>query len=629
MLDHQEFSIVLRLPTISPDARMTVRVAPNWQDGKDISCTYDPDQLQWQVSLLVPQPQVDVTLKFLYEGRWQIGENLVIAADDLTRGVHVFDDRSVSFGNDGRLTVDVPLPARMIFDETGPEPSTEFDVIVIGSGAGGGALAYALTTRPASGAQSAKRVLVLEAGSYLFPTHVGNLPRREPAGPTPETHIWDLWYDYRIMRWTGPDGAPNSAEVSQALNLGGRTIFWGALAPRAKDWELRTWPERVAEELHNTWYEEAEQLMRVRQLAASAYQVDVRMTLRGLPQLAGFSHVDAPMATEYVGRAPDVVPAGVFSTAELLIERELQRDTNGDPLYPNLQVRLNHEVTEVELSGEEPLERAVGVVTYDHRQDRPRRFTISPGGAVVLCAGTLGSPLLARASGVPDPNVLVGRGLTDHPIYVVPFWISRVSKWFRDTQSSIVLSRPLPSSGQDRGDGRPSYPYNVKLSLNTRLTQSRFVEPEEFFQLMDEDRMPCELVFMLESPLLEENRVEPTPGHPNQPQVVTMDAQHVEPALKAAMDHYADVVLAAFNGEPGIRHYASLGGVGHEVGTMRMVSNGDGGVAAGVVDEHLLVIGTDNLYTCDLSVFPSSPAANPTLTLVALALRLAAELHPN
>jgi choline dehydrogenase-like flavoprotein len=42
----------------------------------------------------------------------------------------------------------------------------------------------------------------------------------------------------------------------------------------------------------------------------------------------------------------------------------------------------------------------------------------------------------------------------------------------------------------------------------------------------------------------------------------------------------------------------------------------------GVVDENLQYNGYDNLFVCDLSVFPTSPAANPTLTLVALSLRL-------
>jgi choline dehydrogenase-like flavoprotein len=48
--------------------------------------------------------------------------------------------------------------------------------------------------------------------------------------------------------------------------------------------------------------------------------------------------------------------------------------------------------------------------------------------------------------------------------------------------------------------------------------------------------------------------------------------------------------------------------------------------ATGVVDTNLKFLAYDNLYVCDNSVFPASPAANPSLTLAALALRLAGTL---
>jgi choline dehydrogenase-like flavoprotein len=66
---------------------------------------------------------------------------------------------------------------------------------------------------------------------------------------------------------------------------------------------------------------------------------------------------------------------------------------------------------------------------------------------------------------------------------------------------------------------------------------------------------------------------------------------------------------------------ADLGGVAHEVGTMRMAGDG-----SGVVDADLRVLNYSNLFVCDNSVFPASPAANPSLTLAALALRLAEHL---
>jgi choline dehydrogenase-like flavoprotein len=47
----------------------------------------------------------------------------------------------------------------------------------------------------------------------------------------------------------------------------------------------------------------------------------------------------------------------------------------------------------------------------------------------------------------------------------------------------------------------------------------------------------------------------------------------------------------------------------------------------GVVDEHTRVHGLSNLYVAGSSVFPTSGFANPTLTLVALSLRLADHLE--
>jgi choline dehydrogenase-like flavoprotein len=47
----------------------------------------------------------------------------------------------------------------------------------------------------------------------------------------------------------------------------------------------------------------------------------------------------------------------------------------------------------------------------------------------------------------------------------------------------------------------------------------------------------------------------------------------------------------------------------------------------GVVDRHCRVHGIQNLFVAGSSVFPTAGHANPTLTIVALALRLAEHLH--
>jgi choline dehydrogenase-like flavoprotein len=51
-------------------------------------------------------------------------------------------------------------------------PSDHFDIIIVGSGIGGGVLADDLAERLGD-----KRILVIEAGSFIYPTHVYNMCR--------------------------------------------------------------------------------------------------------------------------------------------------------------------------------------------------------------------------------------------------------------------------------------------------------------------------------------------------------------------------------------------------------------------------------------------------------------------
>jgi choline dehydrogenase-like flavoprotein len=57
----------------------------------------------------------------------------------------------------------------------------------------------------------------------------------------------------------------------------------------------------------------------------------------------------------------------------------------------------------------------------------------------------------------------------------------------------------------------------------------------------------------------------------------------------------------------------------HHMGTTRMQRD----PSMGVVDENCPVHGVANLYVAGCSVFPTGGTFNPTLTIVALALRLA------
>lgn len=70
------------------------------------------------------------------------------------------------------------------------------------------------------------------------------------------------------------------------------------------------------------------------------------------------------------------------------------------------------------------------------------------------------------------------------------------------------------------------------------------------------------------------------------------------------------------------RSWQAIKGSYHHIGTTRMSNN----PRQGVVDENCRVHGMSNLYVAGSSVFPTSGLSNPTLTIVALALRLADHL---
>lgn len=71
---------------------------------------------------------------------------------------------------------------------------------------------------------------------------------------------------------------------------------------------------------------------------------------------------------------------------------------------------------------------------------------------------------------------------------------------------------------------------------------------------------------------------------------------------------------------------AGPGVVAHELGSTPMPNNKGYG---GVIDTDLrMKYGWNNVSVCDLSIFPYSAAANPTLTLAALSLRLSDKLYP-
>lgn len=507
------------------------------------------------------------------------------------------------------------------------DPNFQWDVIVIGSGMGGGVVASAL-------ADQKKRVLVLEAGSLLFHTHVGNLPRRILIGKF-QKHIWSLWSDFSVKNYNAPNEVYNGG---QGFNLGGRSIFWGSSIPPLAAWELGAWPQAIETYLLDTSDQGGYALARgVFNSTVPPLNDFHTQAVNDLSKTLGtdWDVLPAPVAIEYSGPTEWSIPAGIFSTADLLLEDALAVGDNSNPDWREpLTVNLNHAVWNVTFDPNDS-KRVTGVACWDMLNNQERTYQAK---AVVISAGTLESPKIALRSEIA--NNKIGRGIVDHAIWYRHFVIPPQNLQSLDLPS-VVPPRNEPESTKllirHKSATLQNHAFDIILELGAQFNQGRFINVDHVAEdlAVRGGYVLCELVFQFYSPLLEGNSVTLSGQDAADPVTVNMQRADVPQALLEEARQLSTTIFTLFGAEAVIGEeadwpalqLADVGGVAHEVGTLRMpVRAADGTVTPGVVDENLKFEGYENLYACDNSVFPCSPAGNPSLTLVALAKRLATAL---
>lgn len=565
--------------------------------------------------------KTDPDLEFVALGQAAPGAQEVV--DGMT---YVFKSSDMTFPIPGPV-VETGWAQRTLF-EPEADPETTYDVIVIGSGMAGGTLADHL-------ADSGLNVLLLEAGGYLFPTHIGNLPRPQSTPGAFSKHIWAMWERFKSINYEKPPGSDYVG--GQGFNLGGRSVFWGGFIPRMTSWELDRWPTSIKWYLEDIGYLLAEDFVGRSTGPRTMYSRSIHLLLREIfPEM---HHADAPMAIRQRFEGSNALPTGVFSTADVLTESLLTNTPAGNG---RLQVLLNHQAVEVLPSN--PAQVRVRDLAHD-------REVFLQARRVVIAAGCFESArLVQRSGGLDGQQGLVGRGTSDHPIFFTHFRIPRESAFFDPSGNVKTLSQPKEATNPAE-----RMPFNMLLELGADLNHGRYLDEslwEEHLKAR-KDYMLCEIVFLCDEKLNDANqlgfagaemrpiagiakyqrpdllrltddlkfrllrRLGAQPLNPN----LTIDPAVNEPAWRAE--------IAAGEGMPG--------GVAHEVGSLRMrvpakdptPTRAGEDARPGLVDEDLRFIGTPhgNVYVCDLSVFPTTPAANPSLTVVALAIRLAEHLR--
>src|SRR5258708_398433 len=285
-----------------------------------------------------------------------------------------------------------------------------FDAVVIGSGMFGGYCADKLFRDT-----KVKRTLLLEAGAFLVPQHVQDLPNiglnvpgaMDPAKDTglPRELVWG-------MPWRG-----NTSFVGTPYCVGGKSVYWGGWCPRLTDGDLTAWPPAAARYLKDN-YPLLEKQLGVSEVT-HFIQGQLYQVLRARAE-AAFRHVLGLTAVEYpplavLGQTPEsgLFAFNKYSSLPLLISaiRDAIAEVGGDNARRRLFLVPRARV--VKLHTFDGLVRRIEVSVNGLQ----RFLDIGPRCAVVLALGAIESTRLALESFPTTTNPAdekMGRNLTVH-----------------------------------------------------------------------------------------------------------------------------------------------------------------------------------------------------------------------
>ncbi|MEI7035874.1 GMC family oxidoreductase [Fulvimonas yonginensis] len=516
-------------------------------------------------------------------------------------------------------------------------PDQHYDVIVIGTGPGGASLAQRL-------APTGKRILLLERGGYL---------KRGIENWDPKTVFVDNAY-VANESWYDKDGTLFHPGLHYFV--GGNSKVYGAALFRLRErdfQELRhadgispAWPLSYAD--FEPYYTQAEQLFHVHGLrgedpteppASAPYPhppVSHEPRIRELHEnfaRQGVTPFHMPLGILLDEREGVVSPTSIcircaaFDGYPCLLNGKADAQVICvDPMlatHPNVTLLTGAYVHTLQT---DPGGRVVTAVNVE----RERRREVYSADIVVVACGALSSALLLLRSandchpdGLANGSDQVGRNYMRHNQSVM----LALSRERNDT----VFEKTLAVA--DYYFGAEDWDYPLGLIQMTGKSHPDTIRGEAVPDWLDwlpdlpfEQMAHHALDFWLSSEDLPrpENRVRLRPdGH------VTLEQYPNNMEAHERLKHKLKQLVRGAGKHPTLleRKFElgkeiPIGGTAHQAGTLRFGSD----PARSVLDLHCKAHELDNLYVTDASFFPSIGAVNPTLTIIANALRVADHL---
>lgn len=557
-------------------------------------------------------------------------------------------------------------------DRNARPDAREFDIIVVGGGTFGSAVAQQLF---ANDLTHAHRILVLEAGPFVIPEHVQNMPMLGlgPDGARLENGQAKTIGNLRAINqsavarkevwglaWHSAIGFPGLAYC-----LGGRSLYWGGWSPRLLDGEMPAgrWPDSVIDDLNTRYFDEAGEQIGVdvtndfihgpmhealrRQLldGIECNRIRHAMPLSELPLTTAIpagakdteAKLEAPLAVQSKVERSGFFPFNKFSAIPLLVKaaRAATEESELDDFKKRLMVVPNCHVT--------------GLVRQDGRVTEvvtnQGRVTVPPHGEVILALGTVESIRLALASFQGIPNyALIGKNLMAHlrsnyDIRVPREALADLTVDVEELQASalFVKGRSARSDGsvghfhqQITASGLGFSDTNSEAELFRKIPD---IDDFELFRNADDGAIVITIRGIAE--MVPDNPRSSVDLHDELDEfgarraVVSIEADARDHELWAAMDENAQDIASVLAGGQtfetvGPLRHDGLGTTHHESGGLHM--GDDPGTSVTNPDGRFWHV--DNAYVVGPALFPTIGSPNPMLTGIALSRRLADHLIP-